>query len=209
MTPVPRPQHQRPGARRAVWARELHLTASRNVRIDRKRARPYDGHQAIHRLGSLPAIGAKRGEEGSLTFNRDGKILTRSETARQEHRQTARPATPQGCSRSQAVNSFEVSHRGTAGRNDAPARRLGHDVLPVLPVQKSAVLSGDDYDPLTVSLLEQTRRPAVPPARPRGRPEPGPVAGRSGQHGDPSGTFPQPVVAGNCGQLTERTASAD
>ena len=44
--------------------------AGRRVRIDRKRARPYDGHRR-HRLGSLLAIGAKRGEEGSLTFNED------------------------------------------------------------------------------------------------------------------------------------------
>jgi hypothetical protein len=34
------------------------------------RARPYDGH-GRHRPGSLLAIGAKRGEEGSLTFNGD------------------------------------------------------------------------------------------------------------------------------------------
>src|SRR5258707_3854223 len=68
MTPVPRPEHQRPRARRAVRTGELHVTAGRHIGVDRKRARPYDGHQATHRLGSLPAIGAKRGEEGSFTF---------------------------------------------------------------------------------------------------------------------------------------------
>ena len=31
--------------------------------------------QATHRFGSLPAIGAKLGEEGSLTFKEDGKIV--------------------------------------------------------------------------------------------------------------------------------------
>jgi len=41
-----------------------------HIGIDRKRARPYDGH-GRHRPGSLLAIGAKRGEEGSLTFNGD------------------------------------------------------------------------------------------------------------------------------------------
>jgi hypothetical protein len=44
MAPVLRPEHQRRVTRRAVRAREPHLTAGRRVRIDRKRARPYDGH---------------------------------------------------------------------------------------------------------------------------------------------------------------------
>ena len=47
MPPVTRPEHQRPGARRAVRPRDLHLPASRHVRIDRQRARPYDGHGRI------------------------------------------------------------------------------------------------------------------------------------------------------------------
>ena len=42
--PVTRPEHQRPGTRRADRARDLHLAASCNIRIDRQRARPYDGH---------------------------------------------------------------------------------------------------------------------------------------------------------------------
>jgi len=41
-----------------------------HIGIDRERARPYDG-RGRHRTGSLLAIGAKRGEEGSLTFNGD------------------------------------------------------------------------------------------------------------------------------------------
>ena len=53
-----------------------------HIGIDRKRARPYDGH-GRHRLGSLLAIGAKRGEEGSLTFNGDTTILTRPQQARE------------------------------------------------------------------------------------------------------------------------------
>jgi hypothetical protein len=44
MTPVARPEHQRPGARRAIRARELHPPASGYVGTDRQRARPYDGH---------------------------------------------------------------------------------------------------------------------------------------------------------------------
>ena len=54
-----RPEHQRPGTRRAVGAREPQITAGRRVRIDRQRARPYDGH-GRHRLGSLLAVGATR-----------------------------------------------------------------------------------------------------------------------------------------------------
>ena len=50
-------------ARRAIRARELHPTAGRHVRIDRQRARPYDGH-GRHRLGSLPATVAKRRRGG-------------------------------------------------------------------------------------------------------------------------------------------------
>ena len=74
-----------------------------HVRIDRKRARPYDG-QRRHRLGSLLAIGAKRGEEGSLTFNGDTTILTRPQQARKRHRQRAQPGTRPGRSDNQAVN---------------------------------------------------------------------------------------------------------
>jgi hypothetical protein len=38
-------------------AQEPQITAGRRVRIDRKRARPYDGH-GRHRLGSLLTVGA-------------------------------------------------------------------------------------------------------------------------------------------------------
>jgi hypothetical protein len=54
-----RPEHQRPGTRRAVGAREPQITAGHRLRIDRKRARPYDGH-GRHRPGSLLAVGAIR-----------------------------------------------------------------------------------------------------------------------------------------------------
>ena len=47
-----RPEHQRPGTRRAVRAREPQITAGHRLRIDRKRARPYDGH-GPHRPGSF------------------------------------------------------------------------------------------------------------------------------------------------------------
>ena len=104
ITPVPRPEHQRPGTRRAARARETHLTPGRHVRIDRKRARPYDGHRR-HRLGSLLAIGATRGEEGSLTFNGDTTILTRPQAGPERgHRRRARPCARPGRSDSQAVN---------------------------------------------------------------------------------------------------------
>ena len=61
--------------------------------------------RATHRLGSLPAIGVKRGEEGSLTFSRDSKILARTAATRRRHRQRARPDTRPRCSGNQAVNS--------------------------------------------------------------------------------------------------------
>ncbi len=66
MTPVARPEHQRPRARRARRARrtrELHLPPGRHLRIDRHRARPYHGH-GRHRFGSLPATVAKRRRGG-------------------------------------------------------------------------------------------------------------------------------------------------
>ncbi len=98
-------------------AGELHATASRHVRIDRERAGPYDGH-GRHRLGSLLAVGAKRGEEGSLTFNGDTTILTRPQQAGKRHRQRARPGTRPGRSDSQAVNSCRfgvvAGHSGCA-----------------------------------------------------------------------------------------------
>jgi hypothetical protein len=50
---------KQPGTRRAVRAREPQITAGRRVRVDRERARPYDGH-GRHRLGSLLAVGATR-----------------------------------------------------------------------------------------------------------------------------------------------------
>ena len=83
-TPVPRPEHQRPLARRAGRAREPHITAGCRIRIDRKRARPYDGH-GRHRLGSLLAAGATRAEEGFLTFNGDTTILTHQAATSPEH----------------------------------------------------------------------------------------------------------------------------
>ena len=53
MPPVTRPEHQRHAARRAGRAGDLHLPASRHIRIDRQRARPYDGH-GRHRLRIPP-----------------------------------------------------------------------------------------------------------------------------------------------------------
>jgi hypothetical protein len=71
--------------------------------------------RATHRLGSLPAIGRKRGEEGSRTFRRDRKILARTAATRRRHRQTARPDTRPRCSGNQAVNSWRGC-RGCGGR---------------------------------------------------------------------------------------------
>ena len=105
MPPVTGPEHQRPGARRADRARDLHLAASCHISIDRQRARPYDGHGRLTASGSLLAVGAKRGEKGSFTFSRDRKILARTAATRRPHRQRARPDTRPRCSGNQAVNT--------------------------------------------------------------------------------------------------------
>jgi hypothetical protein len=53
--------------------------------------------RATHRLGSLPAIGAKRGEEGSLTFQEEhGNILARWGTARKRDQQRAHQTAARG-----------------------------------------------------------------------------------------------------------------
>jgi len=77
-------EQRRGGSGRAAWTadpgaavrpRELHLPASRHIRVDRKRARPYHGH-GRHRLGSLPATVAKRRRGGIPHVKQeDGKIL--------------------------------------------------------------------------------------------------------------------------------------
>ena len=76
MPPVARPVHQRLAARQAIRARELHLLASSNVRIDRQRARPYDGH-GRHPPWIPPRDRANRRRGGILTSNRNGTILAR------------------------------------------------------------------------------------------------------------------------------------
>src|SRR6266566_5229991 len=69
-----------------------------------------------HRLGSLPATWPNDGGEGSLTFNKDGKILARPDRARQQHRQRARPETRPRRSDSQAVNTCRTTlHREPDG----------------------------------------------------------------------------------------------
>jgi len=45
----------------------------------------------------LLAAVTKRGEEGSLTFTKDSKILARSAGTRQRHHQRAQPGTRPGC----------------------------------------------------------------------------------------------------------------
>src|SRR6185437_2653768 len=63
--PVPRPEHHRPPARRATRPRNLNIPPRHRIRVDRQRARPYDG-QRRHRLRSLPATVAKR-RRGGIT----------------------------------------------------------------------------------------------------------------------------------------------
>ena len=70
ITPVTRPEHQRPRARRAPRARELHPPASGNVGIDRQRARPYHGH------GDTASDPSPR--RGQTTAGRDPSRSTRT-----------------------------------------------------------------------------------------------------------------------------------
>lgn len=67
MPPVARPEDQRPGARRAIRARELHLAASSHIGIDLQRVRPYDGHGDNTALDPFSQPWPDEGEEGSLT----------------------------------------------------------------------------------------------------------------------------------------------
>jgi len=48
------PEGHRLGTRRARRGRNFHVTAGGDIRVDRQRARPYDGHRWRHRLGPLP-----------------------------------------------------------------------------------------------------------------------------------------------------------
>src|SRR6266702_1205598 len=70
MTPIPGPQHQRPGAQRAPRARDLHPPASSYVGIDRQRARPYHGH------GDTASDPSPR--RGQTTAGRDPSRSTRT-----------------------------------------------------------------------------------------------------------------------------------
>jgi hypothetical protein len=111
ITPVPRPGHQRPGPRRAVRAGEPQITAGRRVRIDRKRARPYDGH-GRHRPGSLLAAGATR------AFPTPG--MCRQRVRRRAPRRPAAPGPAARCVRRRAATEAPFrNNRRSADAGDA------------------------------------------------------------------------------------------
>src|SRR5262249_4067457 len=90
--------------RAAGQAREPDVTARCRIRIDRKRARPYDGHRRL-RLGSLLAIGATRGEEESLTLHGDTTILTRLQAGREGPSSKSTARHPAGTTTQQSLSS--------------------------------------------------------------------------------------------------------
>ncbi len=197
MPPVTRPEHQRPGARRADRARDLHLPASRHIGIDRQRARPYDGHGRLTASGSLPAIGAKPGEEGSHTFKGDSRILTRPKGARRQDRQRARPDTRQGRSGNQAVNNQPApalprrAHRPGARPHDPqrPRRGRGNTRPPRRPAGRLVRRRGH----VTAGLLSPPRRPVLLIPRTH------PLRHIPGRHADEARPSPSP---GNCPSRT-------
>src|SRR5438552_12448135 len=76
----------------------------------------------------LLAAVTKRGEEGSLTFTKDSKILARSAGTRQRHHQRAQPGTRPGCLRNQAVNNLSGAEFSGGEVSFAGARFAGGEV---------------------------------------------------------------------------------
>src|SRR5947209_14500483 len=85
----------------------------------------------------LLAAVTKRGEEGSLTFTKDSKILARSAGTRQRHHQRAQPGTRPGCLRNQAVNIGTTTYCPICASCRAGSRRwcfagMGQDLFPAV-----------------------------------------------------------------------------
>ena len=170
ITPVPRPEHQRRGTRRAARARETHVTPGRHVRIDRKRARPIRWPQATP--PRIPSRGRRntKARRGSLTFNGDTTILTRPQAGRkgdiaEEHgrapsrdAQIVRPSTPAQRSGHLAGPLRPAGHRRRHVRRVRPQSPDSHRVVRGLtsrpPVSPGGLSSGFPF----------ARR--VPPLRP-------------------------------------------
>ena len=73
-TPVTRPETHRHPTQRALRAGDIHLATRRRVRIDRQRARPYDGHGHTPASDPFPRTATNSREKGSLAFT-DRPIL--------------------------------------------------------------------------------------------------------------------------------------
>jgi hypothetical protein len=109
MPPVTRPEHQRPGARRADRTGDRHSTARPHIGIDRQQARPYDGQRATHRLGSLPAR-RDQTRRGGIPHIQRGR---------------QNPGPPAGSQTATSSKSTAGHHAGTlrkSSRQHAPAR---------------------------------------------------------------------------------------
>ena len=103
-TLVTRPETHRHPAQRALRAWSIHLATRRRVRIDRQRARPYDGHGHTPASDPFPRTATNSREKGSLAFTDSPYSRRHRHPARPGH-QTARPNTTARRSSNQAVNN--------------------------------------------------------------------------------------------------------
>ena len=105
MPPVTGPERQRPAAQRAIRAGDLHLPASRHIRIDRQRARPYDGHgrltasdpsprSASNEARRDPSRSAKTGKSWPAQRQPGGDIVKEHGQTRGRDAQEVKPSTP-------------------------------------------------------------------------------------------------------------------
>ena len=118
MPPVTRPEHQRPGARRAVRTGELHVTPGRHISTGRQRARPYDGH-------------------GRLTASDPSPRSAQNEARRDPSRSRGRQNLGLlGAQRRQQSSKSMAGHQvglALAGRSAARRRRAGRGSRPCGP----------------------------------------------------------------------------
>ena len=128
MPPVTRPEHQRPGARRADRTGDLHLAASRHIRIDRQRARPYDGHgrltasdpsprSASNEARRDPSRSPKTGKSWPAQRQPGGGIVKEHGQTRGRDAQEIRPSTARPDRRCGAEDHWPI--RGIAGQRSS------------------------------------------------------------------------------------------
>ena len=138
VTPVPRPEHQRPPTQRARRTREPRPPARHRIGIDWQRGTAIPWPQATPpRIPSRDRRQTRREGIPHLTTG-IATILTRTSPARQQHEQRARPGTTRGCSGNQAVNIMR--RRRSAGSGTWPTH---YERAPEMPEQPSTANDGD------------------------------------------------------------------